>query len=102
MIRGRIAQRIEELSAAVRVAPTLGMDAFDVAAHVQEFRPCLIVKIGRLRRPYQVGLSAMSKFDFRAIPAVGAWNEQHGVIFNAPRRLPRLRRSGCRRESVQW
>jgi hypothetical protein len=79
MIGRGIAQRIEKLPATVRMPPALGMNTLGVAAHVQEFRPRLIIKIGGLRGPYQVRLPAMSEFYFRAIAAEGAGNEQHDV-----------------------
>src|SRR5882724_8544059 len=78
MVCGRVAQRIEEPPAAARVAPTFGIYALGIGAHVQEFRPRLIVQLGGLDRPRQVCLPAVGEFDFRAFTAVGADNEQHG------------------------
>src|SRR6202011_4653984 len=77
MIRGRVAQRIEELPAAARMAPTLGIHALGIGAHVQKFRPRLIVELRGLMRTCQVRLTAMVEFDFWAFTAVGADNEQH-------------------------
>jgi hypothetical protein len=70
MIGRGIAQSIEEATTAARMAPALCMHAFCVAAHIQEFSPLLIVKIGGLRGPYQMSLAAMGKLDFRSFTAV--------------------------------
>jgi hypothetical protein len=78
MIRRGIAQRVEKLSAAARMPPALGVNTLGIGAHVQEFRPRLIVEIGGLRGPYQVSLPAMSELYFRTIAAKGAGDEQHG------------------------
>src|SRR5271166_3222544 len=77
MIGGRVAQRVEKTPAAARMAPALGVDALGVVAHVQELRPRLIIQLRGLSGPRQVGLAAIREFDFRALTAVGAVNEQH-------------------------
>jgi hypothetical protein len=76
MIGRGVAQRVEEATAASRVTPALGVNALGVGAHVQEFRPLLIVKFGGLHGPHQMSLATMGKFDFRSFTAVRAAYEQ--------------------------
>jgi hypothetical protein len=77
VITGRVAQRVEKPSAAARVAPALGVHTLGIDAHVQEFRPRLIVELRGLLRPRHMRLAAVGEFDFWALAAVGTDNEQH-------------------------
>src|ERR1700684_2885805 len=64
MIARRIAQRVEKPPAAARMAPAFGIHALGIGAHVQEFRPRLIVELPGLARPREVRLTAIAEFDF--------------------------------------
>src|SRR5277367_1392020 len=101
MVGGRIAQRIEEPPATTRMPPALGIHTLGIGAHVEKFRPRLIVELRGLERPRQVRLTAVGKFDFGTFSAVRTIDEQHGAL-SAPRPPPRPRRSRTRHGSARW
>src|ERR1700726_2784190 len=79
MVGGRVAHRVEELPAAVRVSPALGIQPLGVVAHVQEPGPFLRVGRGWLGRACDVGLSAVREFELRALATIGTCNEEHEI-----------------------
>src|SRR5207248_8080805 len=79
MIGSRVAHRVEELPAAVRVPPALRVQPLAVVAHIQELGPFLRVGGGWLCGAGYVRLSAMRELELRALATIRTCNEQHGI-----------------------
>src|SRR5882757_3029714 len=80
MIRCRVAQSVEELSAAMRMPPALGVDTFHVVAQVQELGPLFSAGIGWFGGAGDMCLSAVREFELRSLATIRACNEQHGIF----------------------
>src|SRR3954464_15951688 len=81
MVGGGVTQGVEELSAAMRVAPALGVHAFHVVAHVQKLCPFLSRGGGGFGGAGDMGLSAVRELELWSLAAIRACNEQH-VIYS--------------------
>jgi len=71
VIRGGVAQGVEEAAAAAGVAPAFGVQAFEVGAHVEKVGPCLVVELGRPFGARQMSFAAVGELEFGAFTAVG-------------------------------
>jgi len=78
MVRGGIAQRIEEPATAMSVAPALGVDAALVVTQVEKTGPLLRARLGRLAWTGDMCLPAVDELELRTLAAVRALDEQHG------------------------
>src|ERR1700754_5175678 len=70
MIGRRVANGIEELSAAMRVPPAFGVQPFDVVAQIQKLGPFGCGRVRRLGGTDDVRLSAMRELELRALAAI--------------------------------
>src|SRR5215813_12867293 len=68
-VADRIAHTVEETSAAMDMAPTFGVPALRVAAHIQELRPSHIIQGSWISRACDVRLAAIVEFVLRACAA---------------------------------
>src|SRR5262252_4787330 len=84
LIRGGVAQRVEEPAAAVRVSPALGMYPAGVVAQVKIMRPLLGADLRRDTRTGNVRLPAVDELSLWALAAVGAVDEQHASLSARP------------------
>ena len=92
-----LAHRVEEAGAAVDVAPALEVVAARVGADEEEVAPFLVGQLRRVGGPRDVRLARVGELELRAVlVAVGAMDQQHGLVLNARRRRRRLRRSAGR------
>jgi hypothetical protein len=78
MIRGGIAQRIEESATAMGMAPALGVDAAFVVTQVEKTGPLLRARLGGLAWTGDVRLPAVDELELRTLAAVRTLDEQHG------------------------
>ena len=74
-----VAQRVEEASAAARVAPALGVHAPGVVAHVEVVGPVLRVDLARPGGAGDVRLAAVDELRLRALAAVRTADQEHGA-----------------------
>ena len=77
MIGGRVAQRVEEAAAAVRVTPALGVHTAGVVTAVEKVRPLLHGDFRRLLRPGDVRLPAVHELRLGTLTAIGTLDQQH-------------------------
>ena len=96
MIGGGIAQRVEKSPAATCMTPAFSIHTLGVGAHVQKFRPGVIVELRGLKRARQMRLTTVGEFDAGRLPQYGQSMSSIGAA-SEPR--PRLwpRRSSSRR-----
>src|ERR1700761_7430660 len=98
-----VALRVEETATAMKMAPTLGMQSFWIAADIEKACPALVVEAHRIGWTPDMRLTAIDEFEFGPGAAVRTTNQQHdrkvldvpGLNERRPRQ--RLRRSGRHR-----